>query len=311
MLCRNPWLKDGIALPCGQCMPCRINRKRIWTHRIMLETLQHGDNAFVTLTYKDEQLPITPEGKATLVPKHVQDWLKRFRKRIEPMKIRYYLVGEYGDNTQRPHYHVALFGYPSCRFGISRYATYRPRCCIECDTVLDTWGMGQVMLGTLEDNSANYIAGYVTKKMTAKDDQRLEGRHPEFARMSLRPGIGAEAMHEVASALLQFNLECSEVDVPSSLRHGARILPLGRYLRQKLRTMIGKEVNAPAEVLEKMAKELQELYPDTLETVTTPKGRTFTRINEKKLQEEIVKAADQKVLQMETRQKIYRSRKTI
>lgn len=95
--------------------------------------------------------------------------------------------------------------------------------------------------------------------MTAKDDPRLLGRHPEFARMSLRPGIGADAMHEVASQLMKFNLDTSQADVPSALRHGHKELPLGRYLTRKLRTMIGKDEKAPQETIEKSQKELQHV----------------------------------------------------
>lgn len=211
----------------------------------MLESLMHGDNCFVTLTYDDEHLP---KG-GSLAPSEVQQWLKRFRSALEPRKIRYYLVGEYGDTTQRPHYHVAVFGYPKCLYGLSRYSRERKDCCPNCDTVRDTWGRGNVYVGSLETQSAQYVAGYVTKKMTRKDDPRLKGRYPEFARMSLRPGIGADAMHEVASVFMQFNLEDLQGDVPSSLRHGSRLLPLGRYLRRKLRVYSGMAPSAPEQRL--------------------------------------------------------------
>ena len=187
MLCRAPILLGGRAFPCGQCMPCRVNRRRIWSHRIMLVAMQHSDSAFVTLTYSEDNVPKTADGQLNLVPKDLQDWLKRFRKAIEPMRVRFYAVGEYGDETLRPHFHVALFGYPTCRFGNSIYSDRRLNCCPQCDTVRDTWRHGSVLLGTLEDNSAQYIAGYVTKKLTSKDDYRLKGRYPEFARMSLHP----------------------------------------------------------------------------------------------------------------------------
>ena len=101
MLCRKPYVGPAGAFPCGQCLPCRLNRRRTWTHRIMLEAMCHGDNAFVTLTYEDDNV-------RSLVPKDPQDWLKRIRKAVEPLRLRYYLVGEYGDISERPHYHVAL-----------------------------------------------------------------------------------------------------------------------------------------------------------------------------------------------------------
>jgi len=215
-----------------------------------LEAAQYEDNCFVTLTYDDQNLP----AKGSLVPKHSQDWLKRFRKLVEPVRIRYFLVGEYGDESQRPHYHAAIFNYPTCVYGQSR--GWVSRCCERCELVRESWGFGKVFLGTLETHSAQYVAGYVTKKMTAKDDDRLNGRHPEFARMSLRPGIGRDALWEVASQLMHFNLENTEADVPSALRHGKRLLPLGRYLRRELRKMVGKSDATPEAVIKKLEEEM-------------------------------------------------------
>lgn len=193
----------------------------------------------------------------SLEPKHLQDFLKRFRKAIAPRLIRFYAVGEYGDDSFRPHYHLALFNYPTCQYGRSRYATLnRKNCCYTCDLVRDTWGKGLVDLGTLETKSAQYIAGYVTKKMTHASDPRLAGRHPEFSRMSLRPGLGYNFLPDVASTLMQFNLDKTQDDVPSSLRHGPKELPLGSYLRRNLRKMIGRDVKTPKAVLEKMDAEM-------------------------------------------------------
>lgn len=250
MLCSSPITVSGLGVVgCGQCIPCRINKRREWVGRLSLEAGLYSDNAFITLTYDDEHLP-TLAGpqlpgdthRPTLVPKHLQDFLKRFRKAVEPTKVRYYAVGEYGDDTERPHFHIALFNYPSCLWGQTRP---KKSCCVICDLVRDTWGMGNVYLGTLEDSSMNYIAGYVLKKLTSKDDIRLNGRYPEFSRMSLRPGIGADAMHDAASTVLEFNLVESQGDVPSALRHGSRILPLGRYLRRHLRTLSTGSPDAP------------------------------------------------------------------
>lgn len=111
------------------------------------------------------------------------------------------------------------------------------------------------MVGQLTDKSANYIAGYVTKKMTHSSDIRLDGKHPEFARMSLNPGIGAGAMHNVASAIMQYGLEERE-DVPIGLRYGAKVMPLGKYLRRRLRKLVGRDPQAPPEALQKLTNQL-------------------------------------------------------
>lgn len=249
MMCRNPFTRGVQAYGCGQCIPCRLNRRRLWTHRLMLETTLHSSSVFVTLTYSDDALSYRISSRLPqLEPYHLQTWLKRIRKAAEPLRLRFYAVGEYGDVSFRPHYHVALFGYPLCSRGRSSFRKYgdgRVSCCAHCDLIASTWGHGAVDVGTLELASASYVAGYVTKKMTSADDPRLKGRQPEFARMSLRPGIGKDAMVEVANALQRFNLDQSQPDVPSALRHGGRLLPLGRYLRRKLRAQLGKEESAP------------------------------------------------------------------
>lgn len=224
-------------------------------HRLILEASMHGENAFLTLTYNDDKIP---EGQ-TLVPKHVTDFLKRLRKNYEPKKLRYFAVGEYGDKTSRPHYHLALFGHPSCLKGRT-YIHGDRICCSVCRSLLVLWGHGNIFAGDLNKDSAGYISGYVTKKMTKKDDPRLEGRHPEFTRMSLRPGIGADMMDEVASKLLELNLEHALEDVPTSLEHERKMYPLGKYLRRRLRQRIGRSEKAPEVIQQKQKDELQPLW---------------------------------------------------
>lgn len=263
----------------------------------MLESLTHSDNAFATLTYAEEQLP----AGNSLMPRHLQLFLKRLRNEVYPSKIRYFACGEYGDKSERPHYHLAVFGLPHCRHGRSRYIHargLRTSCCAVCDMVLRCWDRGLIDLGSLTAESAAYISGYVTKKMTGKDDARLNGRHPEFARMSLRPGIGFNAMTEVARAIVSLNLN----DVPSSLRHGTRLMPLGRYLRRKLRERIGRNEEAPPEVLEALKAEMLQLYAQAAED-----GSLSTFLPKQAL----MAAGDGAVAQMEARQKLYSTKRTI
>lgn len=104
-----------------------------------------------------------------------------------------------------------------------------------------------------------YICGYVVKKMTRDSDIRLEGRLPEFARMSLRPGIGHDMMHDLAHKLMELGLDEKLLDVPTTLAHGTKHLPIGRYLRKKLRKMIGKDEKTPEASLQAYKAKLHPL----------------------------------------------------
>lgn len=246
---------QGKAFGCGQCLPCRINRRRIWANRITLEATQYKDNCFLTLTYNDENLP----EDNSLDPLALTLFVKRLRKWFDyhyGKKLRYYGVGEYGDQSQRPHYHLALFGFPTCERGRT-VQRRNGRCCKTCDAVSEVWGKGLVDLAPLEPGSANYVAGYVTKKLTKAGDPRLEGRHPEFARMSNRPGIGAGFMDEIASTLME--LEVDYDDVPDAIGMGKKKYPLGRYLKKRLRQRVGRDEKTPEKILEEISEKMRPL----------------------------------------------------
>lgn len=213
---------------------------------MMLEACCHERASFVTLTYDKNNLP---EG-GHVVPSDLQLWLKRYRKVVGP--IRFFGVGEYGDFSKRPHYHVAVFG----------------RGLEDTQVVRRTWGKGHIFVGDLTLESAQYVAGYVNKKMTSADDERLCGLHPEFARMSLRPGIGSPAISSLAEAISNkhgWDEITRTGDVPSVLRHSGRDLPLGRYMRTKLREAIGFEfTREPERIAYEKTAEMYTLYQNFL-----------------------------------------------
>lgn len=238
---------------------------------MLLESMKHGDSSFITLTYSNipEKAPCRVcktechscrcgEHSVSLVPQHYRNFLKNFRTFIAPEKIRYFLVGEYGTQTERPHFHAILFGIaPVVAGGVDGFG----------GVVRKAWPHGHSYVGDATVDSMQYVAGYVTKKMTAKDDERLNGREPEFARMSLRPGIGAGAVDDIARAMdsdagLQQLIESG--DVPLSLKLGRKSLPLARYLRRKLREKMGLSPDTPQEVLQKYSLEMSDVYQEAL-----------------------------------------------
>lgn len=272
---------------CGQCIPCRVSRRRQWTWRQYFESLCHQENCFVTLTYDDGNLP----AGGNLQPDHVQLWLKRFRKALSPTRIRFFLVGEYGDLSLRPHYHLSVFG-------------------VSGDTLLDggqgadtvsgiiarTWAKGIVHVAEFNETTAQYVCGYVVKKMTSADDPRLKGRHPEFARMSRRPGLAADAMKVVAKSLL-----AQKGPLPDHLLVGKRKVLLGRYVLQKLREAVGLSPGQISElkslVSYENSLEMSAVLTDRLRDAPLSPVTSTTLYYEQ---------TSQKVIQIETRSRIYR-----
>lgn len=201
---------DGlrVKLPCGQCVGCRLEKARQWAMRCMHEKLFHEDSCFVTLTYRDEELP----DHGTLVKPHPSAFCKRLHNRLLRSRrkgIRYYLCGEYGETTFRPHYHVLIFGYSfpdQVRYAENARGdpVYTSK---ECDEV---WGLGECKIGTVTFDSACYVAKYIMGKRTGPyadycrvtSDGEVVDMQPEFTNMSRRPGIGAAYVAKYGRSLL-------------------------------------------------------------------------------------------------------------
>lgn len=228
-MCSKPYREGVMEYGCGQCLPCRINRRRLWTGRLMLETHLHAVSAFVTLTYDNEHVP------SELIPRDLQLFLKRLRKRMAPEKLRFYGVGEYGDISGRPHFHVIVFGLGGLVVG-----RHDRKCsCVVCAS----WSKGLCHIGEVTPESAGYTVSYTLKRMTKFDDPRLKGKHPEFARMSLRPGgIGHGAVSAILDGITTkggADYVCKSGDVPGRIRSVGKMWPLGRYLLSKVRSDYG------------------------------------------------------------------------
>ncbi|WNK13330.1 MAG: replication initiator protein [Microvirus sp.] len=185
-----------IKLPCGQCIGCRLDRAREWSVRCMHEAKMHQANSFITLTYSEENLP----ANMSLDYRHFQNFMKRLRKKAGP--VRFFMCGEYGETNLRPHYHAIIFGYQFpdlIPWGKSPSGNPLYR-----SPILETlWTAGNTLIGQVTRQSAGYVARYCLKKVTGDlADGHYQGREPEFARMSLKPGIGASFFHRYTSDIL-------------------------------------------------------------------------------------------------------------
>lgn len=171
MIKTPPPLSEIIEVPCCKCMECRIRRTAEWTRRILDECSSNPEaNCFLTLTYDDDHLPLVyNENTHELVPslhkEHLTNFFKIFRKRLSPNKIKYYACGEYGDDTNRPHYHVALMGWRPRLDRMDKHGRYW-----SSYDISDAWPYGNNTVGTLNKESAQYVAGYIRKKLYGMRD---------------------------------------------------------------------------------------------------------------------------------------------
>lgn len=166
-------LAEHLAIPCGRCIGCRLERSRQWALRCVHENQLHEESAFVTLTYDDAHLP--PGG--TLKKKDFQDFAKRLRKRFHGRKIKYLHCGEYGGRSRRPHYHALLFGIDfDDKKPFSQSADGSP--IFTSEILQRLWPSGFCTTGAVTFESAAYVARYVVEKINGKAADELKRRTP-------------------------------------------------------------------------------------------------------------------------------------
>lgn len=187
-----------LQLPCGRCIGCRLERSRQWALRLVHENSFHDDSSFITLTYDEAHLPV--DGSLNL--KHFQDFMKRFRKAVFPLSIRFFHAGEYGEQRGRPHYHAIIFGFDFRDDAMDFKRSERGDWTWSSPFLSKLWPFGLSRVGGVTFESCAYVARYVTKKVTGlaagAHYERVDMRtgevfslKPEYATMSRRPGIGS------------------------------------------------------------------------------------------------------------------------
>lgn len=186
-----------VTIACGQCIGCRLERSRKWAMRCVHEAQMHDDNCFITLTYNDDNLHYvvdmeTGELSPTLVKRDWQLFMKKLRWEFKDVKIRFYMAGEYGDQSARPHYHACIFGFDFPDKKLFNIVSGGHKLYVS-DTLNSLWNRGFCTIGELTFQTAAYVARYVMKKQTGYySKEYYAGRLPEFTLMSRRPGIARD-----------------------------------------------------------------------------------------------------------------------
>lgn len=183
---------DGLTVPCGKCIFCRIQKRKEWTIRLLHEKEAHDDSIFITLTYSDSNVP----DNLSLDKRHAQLFIKRLRKCLNRQGIKYFLCGEYGDKTARPHYHAILFG-----------VSFKDK-----QSIMDCWPFADWSVSTIRNksfglvtaDSIRYVAQYIDKKFSgemAEHEYTAKKRSPVFRLCSL--GLGSGYCDNFGAELIQ------------------------------------------------------------------------------------------------------------
>ena len=155
--------------PCKTCIECRNLRREDFEQRLKFELMDYSYiGSFVSLTYRDDDLPLLlPEGSAivgkwfancppaygsTLYRPDITQFTDKMQKRLKRkfgVSGKYIAVGEYGDDSHRPHFHVIYVGLPSDSRKL----------------VLDVWQHGNVDVGPINKGAIRYVLDYIDKQV--------------------------------------------------------------------------------------------------------------------------------------------------
>lgn len=218
-------------VPCKKCIGCRMDYARGWSNRMLME-LDHWQNRgiFVTLTYRDADLPKSDLDYPTLRKDDMQRFFKRLRK--AGFSFRYYYCGEYGSRTRRPHYHVIFFGLSMDDFPDAevKFLNNLDQPVFVSARLADIWGHGIISLSPCSYKTFGYVSRYITKKVYKDRDGLVKrwydetGALPEYTNMSNRPGIGMfyfsdhpDVTHDLTRLSLSDGSDVYDIPLPSKL----------------------------------------------------------------------------------------------
>lgn len=260
---------DLIRLPCGKCMACRLDYAKQWAIRGEKEKLlTKGKCYFITLTKNNENLEFND-----LSIRELQLYIKRLRKAFAPHKIRYMACGEYGEKSQRAHYHIILYNMPEIQ-DLQPYKNHNNNQTYTSQKMDAIWQKGFTVIGQASFQSIAYVARYITKKINGKQSQehytsKVDGliRQKEFMLMSRRPGIGHEYLKKYQTELL------TDLTIPTE--KGTMGIP--KYYKRKL-----SEDPQMAKLIKEKSAKFQD---DTWKNIDD----TDVIAREKKFQEEKIK----------------------
>lgn len=209
-------VRQGQKVPCGKCAYCLTNKRSSWMFRIAHEMrTQEYPGYFLTLTYDEKHVRRTATGRLSLRFRDVQLYLKRIRKAKHYCK--YICVGEYGGQTERPHYHMLLWTSAPVAFLEENWKSSK-----------DGTRMGTIHFGKITMKSAMYTLKYIIQPKVLQEPGELR----EKTRAQFSKGLGLSYL-----TTAMYNYHTSDYDEPEMFaRVDDRKVSLPRYYKDKIFT---------------------------------------------------------------------------
>lgn len=250
MECLEPmYLKESkTSVKCGRCPPCKKAKSRDWQFRLYIEHKKSKYSKFLTLTYDDDHIPfIVENGKylTNLKKSDLQSFIKRLRHvqdkyhlehsncknmretRQKHPRIRYYGVGEYGDQTERAHYHLIIFN-------------LEPELHSQLNEI---WRKGHVHIGTCNAKTIAYTMKYVLKQDIVQNP--YSRRQEKFSIQSKRPFLGFQYLdthkryHITTQSTTVRDINGKKIPLPAIYRDKI----FSRFTKEKLNSELVKSMD--------------------------------------------------------------------
>lgn len=222
-----------LSVPCGKCEACIERKSNDWAVRLYYEWLYSKTSKFLTLTIADHFLKYSDvcisygsyreyHRLPTLDKRSVQLFMKRLRKKLGN-GLRFFLGGEYGEESGRPHYHLMLIDYDK------KYE----------DTLIDIvescWSYGNVNQGETNIQRCMYVAKYIYSTSNF-DFNLITGLQKPFTLQSRRPGLGYKYFQDKYN--VEYHNRTLDKGIPIDEN---KYMGMPRFYRDKIFTEENKE----------------------------------------------------------------------
>lgn len=173
--------------PCGKCEECIKDKQNEYIIRTIEEAMKvKGNIYFLTLTYSDDNVPLTVDEDGELIDEETgeilstlkslnnQDitlWKKRCKRYIQyhfkrKSEFSYLICGEYGPQTHRPHYHALFIGISPEDMEIYK-KDWEENYGFTCVKQISRFDI---------ERTARYVSKYITKMRDLEDPNVINGK---------------------------------------------------------------------------------------------------------------------------------------